>query len=68
MGVFTEAELASVEPWRPRGVKVRGPARIEDDDQGRPRIRIVPETIWSWGINSGAPTHFAGRIEKRRAR
>jgi pyridoxamine 5'-phosphate oxidase family protein len=60
-------DLASVEPWRPRGVKVRGGARVEEDDQGKLRIRIVPETIWSWGINSGVPGRFAG-IEKRSAR
>jgi len=57
-------DLASVDPWRPRGVKVRGRATFEDDD-GKPRIRIVPDTVWSWGINEGAPKRFAG-IEKRR--
>ena len=58
-------DLASVDPWRPRGVKVRGRATLEDDG-GKPRIRIEPDTVWSWGINQGAPKHFAGRIEKRR--
>ena len=58
-------DLASVEPWTPRGVKVRGRAAVEEDGEGRLRIRIVPETIWSWGINRGAPSRFAG-IEKRR--
>ncbi len=57
-------DLASVDPWQPRGIKVRGPADLEDDG-GKPRVRIHPETIWSWGINSGAPKHFADRIEKR---
>ena len=57
-------DLASVDPWRPRGVKVRGRATLEDDD-GKPRIRIVPDTVWSWGINEGAPKRFAG-IDKRR--
>jgi pyridoxamine 5'-phosphate oxidase family protein len=56
-------DLASLDPWKPRGIKVRGPAVIEDDD-GRPRIRIRPETIWSWGINEGAPKRFAS-IERR---
>ena len=45
-------------------MKVRGRATLEDDD-GKPRIRIVPDTVWSWGINEGAPKRFAG-IEKRR--
>jgi pyridoxamine 5'-phosphate oxidase family protein len=57
-------DLASVEPWQPRGIKVRGSVALEDDG-GKPRIRIHPETIWSWGINEGAPKHFADRIEKR---
>jgi hypothetical protein len=42
-----------------------GPAEIVTDADGRASIRISPETVWSWGINEGAETHFAGRIEKR---
>jgi pyridoxamine 5'-phosphate oxidase family protein len=57
-------DLAGVDPWQPRGIKVRGRAYLEDDG-GKPRVRIHPETIWSWGINRGAPKHFADRIEKR---
>lgn len=56
-------DLASVQPWRPRGVKVRGSARTEGEGPGAV-IRITPETIWSWGLNEGAETHF-GPIEKR---
>lgn len=58
-------DLASVDPWRPRGVKVAGRAVVDSDEQGQPRIRLTPETVWSWGINEGAPKHFADRIEKR---
>jgi pyridoxamine 5'-phosphate oxidase family protein len=61
-------DLASIEPWRPRGVKVRGRAEIDTDPQGRARIRVTPETVWSWGINEGAPKHFADMIEKRTVR
>ncbi len=57
-------DLKTVDPWAPRGVKVRGNAVIEQHEGGL-RIRIRPDTIWSWGINEGAPTYFAGRIEKR---
>jgi pyridoxamine 5'-phosphate oxidase family protein len=57
-------DLASTDPWKPRGVKVRGDATIEEHG-GRLRIRIRPTTVWSWGINEGAPKHFADRIEKR---
>jgi pyridoxamine 5'-phosphate oxidase family protein len=54
-------DVASVDPWRPRGVKVRGRAELIDDGRA---VRITPETIWSWGINEGAPTRFAS-IERR---
>ena len=56
-------DLASVEPWTPRGVKVRGPATIESHEDGL-RIRIDPEVIWSWGINEGREKRFAS-VEKR---
>jgi pyridoxamine 5'-phosphate oxidase family protein len=56
-------DLASTDPFTPRGVKVRGPATLEDTS-GSLRIRIRPTTIWSWGINEGAPARFAG-VEKR---
>lgn len=47
-------DLASREPWTPRGVKVRGAASIEEDGGGQ-RFRIGPEVIWSWGINDAKP-------------
>lgn len=56
-------DLASVDPWRPRGVKVRGEASLEDDE-GRTRIRIRPQVVWSWGINVNAEKRFAS-IERR---
>lgn len=63
MAALVVDDLASIDPWRPRGVKVRGAAVIEQVGGGM-QIRITPETIWSWGINEGAETHF-GPIEKR---
>jgi pyridoxamine 5'-phosphate oxidase family protein len=59
-------DLASVEPWQPRGIKVRGGAALEDDD-GRPRIRIQPEVVWSWGLNANAAKRFRS-IERRNVR
>jgi pyridoxamine 5'-phosphate oxidase family protein len=56
-------DLASVTPWAPRGVKIRGPATVEDHD-GALRIRIEAEVIWSWGINPDAEKRFAS-IERR---
>lgn len=43
-------DLASTDPWAPRGIKVYGSVAIEDDTAGQ-RFRITPEVIWSWGIN-----------------
>lgn len=59
-------DLASTNPWSPRGVKVRGAAVIEGEP-GSLGIRITPEVIWSWGINEGAETVFKG-IERRNVR
>jgi pyridoxamine 5'-phosphate oxidase family protein len=56
-------DLASVDPWSPRGVKVRGSATI-DEARGGLRIRIVPEVIWSWGIKADGEKFFHG-IERR---
>jgi len=56
-------DLASTDPWTPRGIKVRGAATIEDHE-GSLRIRIEPEVIWSWGINPNAEKRFAS-IERR---
>ncbi len=61
---FVVDDLTSVDPWRPRGVKVTGRAEIDLDDRGKPLLRVHPETVWSWGINEGAEKVFAV-VEKR---
>jgi pyridoxamine 5'-phosphate oxidase family protein len=43
-------DLLSTDPWRPRGIEVRG--RAEALEGERPVIRIHPERIVSWGIES----------------
>ena len=43
-------DLASTDPWRPRGIEVRG--RAEAMAMPTPLIRIHPERIVSWGIES----------------
>ena len=43
-------DLASVDPWRPRGVEVRGRADVVDDPG--PMIRIHPDRVISWGLDS----------------
>ena len=62
---FVVDDLATVEPWAPRGVKLRGAASADTDRDGRRVIRITPETIWIWGINPDAVKHFDGIVERR---
>jgi pyridoxamine 5'-phosphate oxidase family protein len=51
-------DLASITPWRPRGIEVRG--RAEAVGGSRPLIRIHPERIVSWGLEP--------EVGRRRAR
>lgn len=44
-------DLESVDPWRPRGIEVRG--RGEAIALPTPLIRIHPERIVSWGLAHG---------------
>lgn len=41
-------ELASVSPWRVRGIEIRGRAEALKDPT--PLIRLYPERVVSWGI------------------
>ena len=47
-------DLASVNPWNPRGIKVVGTVVVEDHD-GAPRFRMSPQVIISWAINDTTP-------------
>jgi len=58
-------DLASVNPWSPRGIKIIGTAVIEDVD-GSPRFRISPEVIVSWAINDTTPG--IPKMERRKVR
>jgi pyridoxamine 5'-phosphate oxidase family protein len=44
-------DLESVDPWRPRGIEVRG--RGEAIAMPTPLIRVHPERIVSWGLGAG---------------
>jgi pyridoxamine 5'-phosphate oxidase family protein len=55
-------DLAALQPWTPRGIKVRGRASIETDAAGE-KFRISPEVIWSWGVND--PVAGIPKIERR---
>ncbi len=47
-------DLAAVDPWTPRGIKIIGSASIEEVD-GALRFRISPDVIISWGVNDTTP-------------
>ena len=47
-------DLASVDPWSPRGVKVVGTV-VGEDHAGAPRFRIAPHIVISWGVNDTTP-------------
>jgi pyridoxamine 5'-phosphate oxidase family protein len=51
-------DLATIDPWRPRLVKVTGRADIGTDDRGNPTIRIHPQTVWSFGLGDGERPGF----------
>jgi pyridoxamine 5'-phosphate oxidase family protein len=46
-------DLATTDPWSPRGIKVIGTATIEME--GTPQFRIHPKVIISWAINDTTP-------------
>jgi pyridoxamine 5'-phosphate oxidase family protein len=54
---FVIDDLASVDPWRPRGIEIRGTAEALADPADStsrfpgPIIRIHPRRLISWGIN-----------------
>jgi pyridoxamine 5'-phosphate oxidase family protein len=45
-------DLLSANPWRPRGIEVRGRAEAVNDPVAL--IRLYPERVVSWGIESEA--------------
>ena len=51
-------DLASTDPWRPRGVEVRG--RAEAIAMPTPLIRLHPERIVSWGLEQGRSARTVG--------
>ncbi|MGP4028359.1 PPOX class F420-dependent oxidoreductase [Actinomadura sp. 3N407] len=55
---FVIDDLASVKPWRVRGIEIRGRAEtvVEDASQGftTALIRIHPDKIFTWGIDPSA--------------
>src|SRR5215218_9987349 len=50
-------DLASTDPWHPRGIEIRG--RGEAIALPTPLIRIHPERIVSWGLERGRSARMA---------
>jgi pyridoxamine 5'-phosphate oxidase family protein len=65
-------DLASIDPWTPRGLSVRGTAELHDTGWtvngagglGTAWVRIVPERVISWGIE-GPVSSPPGRRRSR---
>jgi pyridoxamine 5'-phosphate oxidase family protein len=53
-------DLASVDPWRPRAIEVRGRAETVRDPEAR--IRIHPERIASWGLRPERSSRTVRRL------
>jgi pyridoxamine 5'-phosphate oxidase family protein len=51
-------DLESTDPWRPRGIEVRG--RAQAIELPTPLIRIHPERIVSWGLYQGRSARTVG--------
>jgi pyridoxamine 5'-phosphate oxidase family protein len=52
-------DLESTDPWRPRGIEIRG--RGEAIALPTPLIRIHPERIVSWGIEARPSARTVGQ-------
>lgn len=46
-------DLASVQPWVARGIKIHGTAEIVERG-GRASLIVHPVRLWSWGVDSEA--------------
>ena len=51
-------DLETTDPWRPRGIEVRG--RAEAIALPTPLIRIHPERVVSWGLEQGRSARTVG--------
>ena len=54
---FLVDDLETVQPWRPRGIRVYGRAELIGAERDPPHgghLRITPEISWSWGIERDA--------------
>lgn len=62
---FVVDDLASLDPWQPRGLKLRGRAEVGRDGSGKATIRLSVEKIWSWGLNEKLERPSLDVVERR---
>lgn len=53
-------DLATVDPWWPRAVEIRGRAEVVRGPE--PLIRIYPERVISWGLGAGHSARAATSV------
>jgi pyridoxamine 5'-phosphate oxidase family protein len=61
-------DLESVQPWRPRGIRIYGRAELlRTEGQFGPGtyLRVTPEISWSWGIEESPGGFRPHRTEHR---
>jgi pyridoxamine 5'-phosphate oxidase family protein len=61
-------DLASVQPWVARGLKIHGTAEIVEGN-GRASMIIYPKRLWSWGVDDvafkdGKPNSRKANVEE----
>jgi pyridoxamine 5'-phosphate oxidase family protein len=70
---FVVDDIVSMRPWRVRGIEIRGRAEtVNEPFPDRPYftpeiIRILPEHVFTWGIDPGADGMQKRRIPAREA-
>ncbi len=47
---FVVDEVVSANPWKVKGVEIRGRAEAFQSEEGVTFVRIVPEKVRSWGL------------------
>lgn len=60
-------DLQSVNPWRPRGIKIHGTAEIVEFEGyvgHGDYLRIRPDKYWSWGVDIDTATAGGFRMKK----
>jgi pyridoxamine 5'-phosphate oxidase family protein len=60
---LTIDDLESVEPWKPRGIKIHGTAEIVQRGS-REVMRVTPTRKWSWGINGAVWEDGVFRVDR----